>query len=144
MARRARRKGGEAKAEVRAELDWRVRGCERECSTDGQLDSIPQACARQGNRSHASKLRDSGVRTEQEQRTGDATRRGDPAGGYAGVPTMFLQHTRVSSEGLAREQENPEVREGVGIANQSGPIGFFHESTTSNSSYPSPIVRARP
>jgi hypothetical protein len=34
--------------------------------------------------------------------------------------------------------------QGVGIANQSGPIGFFLESTTSSSSYPSPIVRARP
>jgi hypothetical protein len=45
---------------------------------------------------------------------------------------------------LSREQENPEVRKGVGIANQSGPIGFFLESTTSSSSYPSPIVRARP
>jgi pentatricopeptide repeat protein len=33
---------------------------------------------------------------------GDATRRGDgPAGGYAGVPTVFLQHTRVSRGGLA-------------------------------------------
>jgi hypothetical protein len=61
-----------------------------------------------------------------------------------GVPTVFLQHTRVSSGGLAREQENPKVREGVGIANQSGPIGFFLESTTSSSSYPSPIVQARP
>jgi hypothetical protein len=60
------------------------------------------------------------------------------------VPTVFLQHTCVSSGGLAREQENPKVREGVGIANQSGPIGFFLEPTTSNSSYPSPIVRARP
>jgi hypothetical protein len=84
------------------------------------------------------------VRAVQEQCAGDVTRRGDPAGGYAGVPTVFLQHTRVSSGGLAREQENPEVREGVGITNQSGPIGFFLESTTSNSSYPSPIVRARP
>jgi hypothetical protein len=26
---------------VRAELDWRVRGCERECSTGGRLGSIP-------------------------------------------------------------------------------------------------------
>jgi hypothetical protein len=50
-----------------------------------------------------------------------------------GVPTVFLQHTRVSGEGLVREQENPEVRKGVGIANQFGPIGFFHESTTSSS-----------
>jgi hypothetical protein len=45
---------------------------------------------------------------------------------------------------LSHEQENPEVRKGVGIANQSGPIGFFLESTTSSSSYPSPIIRARP
>jgi hypothetical protein len=84
------------------------------------------------------------VRAVQEQCASNATGCGDPVGGYAGVPTVFLQHTRVSSGGLAREQENPEVREGVGIANQSGLIGFFHESTTSSSSYPSPIVRARP
>jgi hypothetical protein len=34
--------------EVRAELDWRVRGCEQECSTGGRLGLIPQAsaCAR--------------------------------------------------------------------------------------------------
>jgi hypothetical protein len=44
----------------------------------------------------------------------------------------------------AREQENPEVREGVGIANQSGPIDFSHKSMTSSSSYSSLIVRARP
>jgi hypothetical protein len=50
----------------------------------------------------------------------------------------------VSRGSSTREQENPEVREEVGIANQSGPIGFFLESTTSSSSYPSPIVRARP
>jgi hypothetical protein len=50
----------------------------------------------------------------------------------------------VSSGGLAREQENPEVRGRVGIANQSGLIGFSHKSTTSSSSYPSPIVQARP
>jgi hypothetical protein len=43
------------------------------------------------------------VEAEQEQRAGDATRRDDPTGGYAGVPTVFLQHTRVSSGGLARE-----------------------------------------
>jgi hypothetical protein len=29
LARRARRRSSKAKAEVRAELDWRVRGCER-------------------------------------------------------------------------------------------------------------------
>jgi hypothetical protein len=38
------------------------------------------------------------------------------------VPTVFLQHTRMSSGGLVREQENPKVRGGVGIANPSGSI----------------------
>jgi hypothetical protein len=33
-------------SEVRADLDWRVRECERKCSTDGRLGSIPQASAR--------------------------------------------------------------------------------------------------
>jgi hypothetical protein len=66
------------------------------------------------------------VRAEREQRAGDATGRGDPAGGYAGVPTVFLQHTRESSGGLAREQENPEIRGGDGIANQSGSIILSH------------------
>jgi hypothetical protein len=42
------------------------------------------------------------------------------------------------------EQENPEVRGGVGIANQSGSIILSHKSTTSSSSYLSSIVRARP
>jgi hypothetical protein len=98
----------------------------------------------QGNGPRASRLWASGVRAVQKQCAGDATGHGDPAGGYAGVPTVFLQHTRVSSGGLAHEQENPEVREGVGIVNQSGPIGFFLEFKTSNTSYPSPIVRARP
>jgi hypothetical protein len=67
-------------------------------------------------------LRASGVKAEREQRAGDAIGRGDPAGGYVGVPTVFLQHTRMSSGGfgLAREKENPEVRRGVAIANHSG------------------------
>jgi hypothetical protein len=59
----------------------------------------------QGNGPRASKLRASGVRAVQEQRVGDATRHGDPAGGYAGVPTVFLQHTRVSSGGLAMSRK---------------------------------------
>jgi hypothetical protein len=98
----------------------------------------------QGNRPRVSKLRANGVRAEQEQHAGDATRRGDPTGGYAGVPTVFLQHTRVSRGGLAREQENPEVRGEVGIGNQSGSIVSSHKSTTFSSSYSSPIVQARP
>jgi hypothetical protein len=43
-----------------------------------------------------------------------------------------------------REQEDLEVREGVGIATQFGPIGFSHKFTTSSNSYSSSIVRARP
>jgi hypothetical protein len=55
----------------------------------------------QGNGPRASKLRASGVRAEPEQRAGDATRRDGVAGGYAGVLTVFLHHTRMSSGGLA-------------------------------------------
>jgi hypothetical protein len=80
----------------------------------------------QGNRPRASKLRASGVRAEREQRAGDATRRSDLARGYVGVPTVFLQHTRVSSGGLAREQESPEVRGGVGLANQFSSTVLSH------------------
>jgi hypothetical protein len=60
------------------------------------------------------------------------------------VPTVFLQHTRMSSEGSTHEQESHEVRGEVGIANQSSPTGFFLESTTSSNSYSSPIDQARP
>jgi hypothetical protein len=99
---------------------------------------------KQGNRPRACRLGAVGAGAEQKRRTRDVTKHGSPAGSYAVVPAVFQWHTCVSRKGLAREQENPEVREGVGIANQSGPIGFFLESTTSSSSYPSPIVRARP
>jgi hypothetical protein len=98
----------------------------------------------QGNRPRASGLRASGVRAVLEQRAGDATKRGGPAGGYAGVPAVFQQHTCVSSGDSAHEQENPEVRGGVGIANQSSPIVFSRESATSSNSYSSSIARARP
>jgi hypothetical protein len=57
----------------------------------------------QDNRPRASMLRASGVRAEWEQHAGGATRRDDPAGGYAGVPAVFQQHTRMSSGGLACE-----------------------------------------
>jgi hypothetical protein len=60
------------------------------------------------------------------------------------VPTVFLQHTRVSSGGLARKQESPKVRGGVGLANQFSSIVFSHKSTASSNSYSSPIVQARP
>jgi hypothetical protein len=67
-----------------------------------------------------------GVRAGWEQRAGDATRRGGPAGGYAGVPAVFQQHTCVSRGSSAREQEDLEVRGGVGIANQSGLRRSWH------------------
>jgi hypothetical protein len=95
----------------------------------------------QGNRPRASKLRASSVRAEREQRTGDATRRGDPTRCYAGVPTVFLQHTGVSRGGSAREQENLEVRGGVGIATQFGSIISSQGPTMSSSSYPSLITQ---
>jgi hypothetical protein len=68
--------------------------------------------------------RQSYILCEREWCIGDVTRRGGPAGGYAGVPAVFQQHTRVSRGGSAHEQENLEVRERVSMANQSGPIGF--------------------
>jgi hypothetical protein len=80
----------------------------------------------QGNRPCASRLRASGVRAVQEQCAGDATGRGDPAGGYVGVPAVFQRHTCVSRGSLAREQENPEVHGGVGIVNPSGSIVLSH------------------
>jgi hypothetical protein len=98
----------------------------------------------QGNRPRASRLRARGAGAEQEQHAGDATKRDGPAGGYASVPAVFRQHTCVSRGGSAREQEDLEVRGGVGIANQSGSIISSHKSTTSSSSYSLPIDQARP
>jgi hypothetical protein len=50
----------------------------------------------QGNRLRACRLGAVGAGAEQKRRIGDATRRGGPAGGYAGVPAVFQQHTCVS------------------------------------------------
>jgi hypothetical protein len=80
----------------------------------------------QGNRPRACRLGAVGVGAEQKQRTGDAIRHGGLAGSYASVPAVSQRHTRVSSGGLACEQENPEVRKGVSIANQSGSIILSH------------------
>jgi hypothetical protein len=43
----------------------------------------------QGNRPRACRLGAIGAGAEQKRRTGDATRRGGPAGSYAGVPAML-------------------------------------------------------
>jgi hypothetical protein len=92
----------------------------------------------------ASRVRASGVGVVHEQCAGDATKHGDPTGGYAGMPDVFQQHTCVSREGSAREQENLEVRREIGIANQSGSVVSSQESTTPSNSYLSSIIRARP
>jgi hypothetical protein len=89
--------------EVRAELDWRVHECERECSTGGQLGSIPQACARARQQATHEQVEGQGCGSKIGAAPEDATRHGGPAGGYAGVPTVFLPHTCVSKGGLARE-----------------------------------------
>jgi hypothetical protein len=144
----ARRAGGKAaKRRRRSERIW------TSASADASESVLPVAgSARfrrrvrvQGNGPRASRLRASGVRAVQEQCTGDATRRGDfGRSSYVGVPAVFQRHTCVSRGSSAREQKNPEVRGGVGIANQSGFIVSSPGSATSSSSYPSPIVRARP
>jgi hypothetical protein len=56
------------------------------------------------------------------------------------MPNVFQQHTRVSREGSAREQEDLEVRGGVGIANPSGSIVSSQGSATSSNSYFSSIA----
>jgi hypothetical protein len=62
-----------------------------------------QAAARARGR-QAHKRSGAGLRAaRRRQLAGPGTERGGPAEGHAGVPTVFLQHMRVSSEGLARE-----------------------------------------
>jgi hypothetical protein len=98
----------------------------------------------QGNRPRACRLRAVGAGAEQRRRTGDAIKRGGPAGSYVSVLAVSQRHTCVSRGDSVHEQEDPEVREGVGTANQFGPIGFSHESMISSSSYSSLIILARP
>jgi hypothetical protein len=85
--------------------------------------------------------RQSYILREQEWHTGDATRHDGPTRSYAGVPTMFVQHTCVSRGDSGHEQKDPEVRGEDGIANQPGSIVLSQGSTTSSSSYPSLIAQ---
>jgi hypothetical protein len=147
---RARRSHGAARHDElpppmqRSKQEQRDAGSTRDAGLTANSVRFRRRVRMQGNRPRACRLGAIGVGAEQKRCTGDATKCGDPAGGYAGVPAVFQRHTRVSRGGLNRERVDPEVRGGVGIANQSGPIGFFHESTTSSNSYSSPIIRARP
>jgi hypothetical protein len=81
----------------------------------------------QSNRPRACRLGAVGAGAEQKQRTEDATKRGGPAGDYAGVPTVFMQHTCVSRRDSVHEQKVPVVRGGISIANQSGSIVLSHD-----------------
>jgi hypothetical protein len=56
------------------------------------------------------------------------------------VPTVSQWHTRMGSEGLTCEQENPRVRGEVSITNPFGSIVSSHKSTTSSNSYSSSIA----
>jgi hypothetical protein len=142
---------------VRAELDWRVRGCERECSTGGRLSSIPQACARTRQQATREQVEGQGCRSKMgaayrgcgqarrpcgwlrkhagSARTGAIrSKRVSSCASKSVLPAVLLQHTRVSRGGLAHEQEDTEVRGGVSLVNQSGSIVSSHKSMTSSSS----------
>jgi hypothetical protein len=122
--------------EVRAELNRRIRECERKCFAGGRLGSIPQASARARQQATRKQVKSQWCGSS----TGTARRRYNQARRSCRrlrgcADRISIAHAREQWR-LSLEQENPEVRGGVGIANQSGPIGFFHESTTSSSSYP--------
>jgi hypothetical protein len=59
--------------EVWAELNWRVRGCERKCFASGGLGSIPQACARARQQATREQVEGQGCGS----RTGTACKRCD-------------------------------------------------------------------
>jgi hypothetical protein len=81
---------------------------------------------KQSNRPRACQLGAVGAGAEQKRRTGGAIKRGNPTGSCAGVPAVFQWHTCVSRGSSTREQENPEVRGGDGIASRSGSIVSSH------------------
>jgi hypothetical protein len=121
-----------------------ARACERQQATREQARGqwsgsvLPAAAVgRPGWRRSRRKGRQSYILCVWEWRTGAAARHG-------GLPNVFLQCICVSRGSSTREQVDLEVREGVGIANQSGSIVSSHKSTTSSSSYSSSIARARP
>jgi hypothetical protein len=130
--------------EVRAERNRRVRGCERECSAGGRLGLIPQACAHARQQATREQVESQWC----ESRTGTTRRRCDRARRSCRrlrgcADRVSAAHAREQWR-LSREQENPEVRGGDGIANQSGSNVSSQRSTTSSSFYSSSIARMRP
>jgi hypothetical protein len=140
MARRAGKKGGEAEVATRCNELGEARCSQARRAPFTHIQA--RAYARQPTTRMLAGGRWCGSRAEAaHQKCNQAWQSYRKLRGCAG--RVSVAHVRKQRR-LSREQENPEVRKGVGIANQSGPIGFFLESTTSSSSYPSPIVRARP
>jgi hypothetical protein len=93
----------------------------------------------QSNKPDASKLVADGMEAERKRRPCEWLRK------YAdSARTGAVRSRRVSSyvgRGCStREQENPEVRGEISIANQSGSVISSQESTTSNNSYLSSIA----
>jgi hypothetical protein len=85
----------------RSKQEQRDAGSTRDVGLTANSVRFRRRVRMQGNRPCACRLGAVGVGAEQKRRTGDATKCGGPAGGYAGMPDVFLQHTRVSSGGLA-------------------------------------------
>jgi hypothetical protein len=112
--------------------------------TDGQLSSFLQAraYARQLTTRMQAGGRWSGSGAEAAHRRCDQARRScRRLRGCADC--VSAAHAREQWR-LSREQENPEVRGGDGIANQSGSNVSSQRSTTSSSFYSSSIARMRP
>jgi hypothetical protein len=108
----------------------------------------------QSNELRASKLEADGVEAERERRPcewlhkyADSARTGAVRStrvsscASRGVQSAKLWHRMCMRRGSStREQENPEVRREVSIANHFGSIILSQKSTTSSSSYPSSIA----
>jgi hypothetical protein len=125
-----------------------ARACERQQATREQARGqrsgnvlLAAVVGRPGWHRSRRKGRQSYILCEQEWRTGDATRHSGPTRMLRGCADhVFAAHAREQWK-LSCEQENPEVRGGVSIADQSGSIVSSQGSTTSSSSYPSLIAQ---
>jgi hypothetical protein len=112
--------------EVRAELNRRVHECERKCYTGGRLGSIPQASARARQQATREQVKSQWCESRAEaahRRCNQARRSYRRLRGCA--DRVSAAHAREQWR-LSCEQENPEVRGEVGLANQSGSIVSSH------------------
>jgi hypothetical protein len=112
--------------EIRVELNRCVHECERKCFASGRLGSIPQVCARARQQATREQVKGQWC----ESSTGTVCRRCDRARRSCRrlrgcADRVSAAHAREQWR-LSCEQENPEVRGEVGLANQSGSIVSFH------------------